>query len=114
MLDGDVFGTAKKTLHLKNNVNIMIQKDTSSMLGRKLNTSLQTMITTGNQSSSSFFADNCREKINSLPAPSVLITLICSPWQLIISFTIESPRPVLSVSSTDKSLMPEEARHKDT
>ena len=38
-------GTAKKTLHLKNNVNIMIQKDTSSMLGRKLNTSLQTMIT---------------------------------------------------------------------
>ncbi len=44
------------------------------------------------QSSSS--SDSGSEKINSLPAPSVLMTLIFSPWQLMISFTMDSPSPV--------------------
>ena len=35
-----------------------------------------------------------RVKINSVPTPSVLITLIFCLWALMISFTIESPRPV--------------------
>ena len=35
-----------------------------------------------------------RVKINSVPTPSVLITLIFWLWALMISFTIESPRPV--------------------
>ena len=43
---------------------------------------------------SSFLSDRGRENMDSLPAPSVLITLMCSSWLLMISFTMESPSPV--------------------
>ena len=35
-----------------------------------------------------------KEKMNSVPTPSVLTTLICSSCAWIISFTMESPSPV--------------------
>ena len=35
-----------------------------------------------------------RVKMNSVPTPSVLMTLIFWLWALMISFTMESPRPV--------------------
>ena len=47
---------------------------------------------TGNYISSSF--DFGRVKMNSVPTPSVEITLMFSWWAFIISFVIERPRPV--------------------
>ena len=46
------------------------------------------------QSASSFICDFWREKMNSLPTPGVLTTLMCSPWALTISLTMDNPRPV--------------------
>ena len=44
--------------------------------------------------SSSSTSDLGSEKINSVPTPSVLITLIFSPWDWMISFVMDRPRPV--------------------
>jgi len=61
----------------------------SSLYNRKIRTTLALL-----KSEKSFYSFTGRWKVNSLPFPGSLSTLMLPPWNDAISFTIDSPRPV--------------------